>query len=127
MLRLRLCPVRAFTTKVGRLGHLAATDVRDGLSAVGESGRRFPPAARGADAPRLYGLDTQHDPRRTSALAWRAPMNDDNGLLDAPQPLDLLFQLRDPLAHARAEDMPHTKLATASSSSIASKPVPVIP
>jgi hypothetical protein len=30
-----------------------------------------PAASHGADAARLYGLDTQHDPWRASGLAWR--------------------------------------------------------
>jgi hypothetical protein len=44
----------------------------------------------GADAARPYGLDTQHDPRRASALARRTG-GDDNGLLGALQPFDLLL------------------------------------
>jgi hypothetical protein len=39
---------------------------------------------------------TQHDPCRASALAWRSG-GDDNGLLGALQPVDLLFKLGDPL------------------------------
>ena len=42
--------------------------------------------SRGADAARLHGLDTQHDPGRASALARRT-RGDDNGLFDALQPL----------------------------------------
>jgi hypothetical protein len=41
---------------------------------------------------------TQHDPCRASVLAWRTG-GDDNGLLGALQPLDLLIKLGD----ARAE------------------------
>ena len=37
---------------------------------------------------------TQHDPCRASALAWRTG-GDDNGLLGALQPLDLLIKLGD--------------------------------
>jgi hypothetical protein len=48
------------------------------------------------DGARLYSLHTQHDPCRASALAW-STSGDDNGLLGAPQPLDLLFELGDPL------------------------------
>ena len=55
------------------------------------------PASRSTDAPR----DTQHDPWRASALAWRTG-GDDNGLLGALQPLDLLLKLGDPLARALA-------------------------
>jgi hypothetical protein len=37
---------------------------------------------------------TQHDPWRASALAWRTG-GDDNGLVGALQPLDLLIKLSD--------------------------------
>jgi hypothetical protein len=51
--------------------------------------------SRGADAARLHRLDTQHDPGPASALARRT-RGDDNGLFDALQPLDVLFELGDP-------------------------------
>jgi hypothetical protein len=38
--------------------------------------------SRGADAARLYGLHTQHDPWRAAPLAWRTRIHD-NGLLGA--------------------------------------------
>src|SRR5262249_3784854 len=44
--------------------------------------RRFTGTSRGADAGCLYDLNTQHDPRRGSSLAWRTG-GDDNGLLGA--------------------------------------------
>jgi hypothetical protein len=37
---------------------------------------------------------TQHDPWRATALAWRTG-GDDNGVLGALQPLDLLIKLGD--------------------------------
>jgi hypothetical protein len=37
---------------------------------------------------------TQHDPFRASALAWRTG-GDDNGLLGALEPVDLLIKLSD--------------------------------
>jgi hypothetical protein len=52
------------------------------------------------DGARLYSLHTQYDPWRTSALAWRTGGND-NGLLGALQPVDLLFELGDPLLALR--------------------------
>jgi hypothetical protein len=46
----------------------------------------------------LCGLDTQHDPRRASAFAWRT-CGHDNGLLGALEPVDLIFKFGDlPLA-----------------------------
>jgi hypothetical protein len=48
-------------------------------------------AATSTDGARLYWLDTQHDPCRASVLACRTG-GDDNGLLGAPQPLDLLIR-----------------------------------
>jgi hypothetical protein len=44
------------------------------------------------DAAPNYGLNTQHDPWRASALARRT-RGDDNGLLGALHPLDLLLGL----------------------------------
>ena len=52
--------------------------------------------SRGFHAARLYGLDAQHDPWRASSLAWRT-RSDDNGLLGALEPIDLLFEFGDPL------------------------------
>jgi len=51
------------------------TDVRDGMSAVGESGRRIPLGHSNADRrksrcwPGVTRRKLQHDPRRTSAMA----------------------------------------------------------
>jgi class 3 adenylate cyclase len=42
----------------------------------------------------LYGLNAQHDPRRASQLTWPTGC-DDNGLLGALEPIDLLFELGD--------------------------------
>ena len=53
------------------------------------------------DGARLYSLHTQYDPWRASAFACRAG-RDDNGLLGALQPVDLLFKLGDPPARALA-------------------------
>jgi hypothetical protein len=47
-----------------------------------------------ADAGCLYGLNTQHDPRWASSLAWRA-CRDDNGLLRALEPVNLTFEFGD--------------------------------
>jgi hypothetical protein len=52
------------------------------------------------DGARLYSLHTQHDPWRTSALAWRTG-GDDNGLLGALQPVDLTFEFGDLLLSLR--------------------------
>jgi hypothetical protein len=41
-------------------------------------------------------LNTQHDPCRASALALHTG-DDSNGLVGAPQPIDALFELGDPL------------------------------
>ena len=50
--------------------------------------------SRGFRAARLYGLNTQHDPWRASALTWRT-CGDDNGLLSALVPVDLTFEFGD--------------------------------
>jgi hypothetical protein len=55
------------------------------------SGILTPGPLRGADAGRLNGLDTQHDPGRASPLAWRTG-GDDDSLLGALQPLDLDYR-----------------------------------
>ena len=50
--------------------------------------KRLRVASRGASA--------QHDPWRAAPVAWRAGRNDD-GLLGALQPVDLLFEFGDSL------------------------------
>jgi hypothetical protein len=52
--------------------------------------------SRGARSALLYNLHAKHCPRRASSLAWRT-RSDDNGLLRALQPINLLFELGDPL------------------------------
>jgi len=52
--------------------------------------------SRGPDAGCLYGLNTQHDPWQAPSLAWRTS-DDDDGLLSALCPVDLLFELSDPM------------------------------
>jgi hypothetical protein len=50
-------------------------------------------ASRGADAARLYGLDTQHDPWRASTLACRTGGDDElDGLFEFGDPLLALWQ-----------------------------------
>jgi hypothetical protein len=53
-----------------------------------------------SDAPRLYSLHPQHNPWRAAPLAWRT-RSDDDGLLSALQPIDLLFEFGDPLLALR--------------------------
>ncbi len=87
----------------------------DGIGAAAKKGLRHVPA--GSSGIRLHDLPvcaegqrstragfdtyhlnprrmTQHDPWRASVLAWRTG-GDDNGLLGALQPLDLLIKLGD--------------------------------
>jgi hypothetical protein len=52
--------------------------------------------SRGFRAARLYGLNAQHDPWRASSLAWRTG-GDNDGLLSALRPVDLLLEFGDPL------------------------------
>ena len=49
----------------------------------------------GANAGCLYGLNAQHDPRQ--ALIARRSGGDDDGFLNALEPIDLLFEFGDPL------------------------------
>jgi hypothetical protein len=51
-------------------------------------------STRAGSAPTIStpGEMTQHDPWRATALAWRSG-GDDNGLLGALQPIDVLFEL----------------------------------
>jgi hypothetical protein len=63
-------------------------------------GRCSPGHHAAADAGCLYGLHTQHDPRRASRLTWRAGCGD-NGLLGALEPIDLLTRPEPKLAKAQ--------------------------
>ena len=90
----------ARTGSVGLGSYLRAVGQVYGSSAAnrkaGEAHDAVTGTSRGADAGCLYNLDTQHDPRRASALAWRT-CRDDNGLLGALQPVNLLFEFGYPL------------------------------
>jgi hypothetical protein len=94
--------------KQGQLSHPGEADEGRYFRASGHEYGRWPEeghdavtgTSRGADAGCFSGLDTQHDPWRASRLAWRTGGND-NGLLGALQPVDLLFELGDPLLALR--------------------------
>ena len=76
--------------KQGQLSHPGEADEGRYFRASGHEYGRWPEeghdavtgTSRGADAGCFCGLNTQHDPWRASALAWRTG-GDDNGLLGA--------------------------------------------
>jgi hypothetical protein len=55
-------------------------------------------------------FNTQHDPWQASSLAWRTS-GDDDGLLSALCPVDLLFELGDPLLALGPGDMAYSRFA----------------